>query len=48
MDLLKVSRELKELDAMEKRIRQTVNPSKVLLKQIEERREELLHPKEQK
>lgn len=48
MDASAINRKLKELDALEKRLRQTVNPSMVLLKQIAEERQALLNPKEQK
>lgn len=46
MDASAINRKLKELDALEKRLRQTVNPSTVLLKQIENERQALLNPKE--
>lgn len=48
MEAAAINRKLKELDALEKRLRQTVNPSQVLLLQIKKEREELLNPKEQK
>lgn len=44
MDAAAINRKLKEIDALEKRIRQTVNPSQVLLRQIEEERKQLLNP----
>lgn len=48
MDLTAANRKLKELDALEKRVRQSVNPSKILLRQIDEQRSEILNPKEPK
>lgn len=48
MDASAVLRRVKELDALEKRLRQTVNPSQVLLKQIHEERNALLNPQEKK
>lgn len=45
MDAVSINRKVKELDALEKRIRQTVNPSSVLLAQIKKERDELLNPK---
>lgn len=46
MDAVSINRKLKELDALEKRLRQTVNPSKILLEQIAKEKQELLNPKE--
>lgn len=40
-----VLRDLKALDELEKRVRQVVNPSKILLEQIAKQRDELLNPK---
>lgn len=40
-----IQRKLKDLDALEERVKQTVNPSAVLLAQIRKEREELLNPK---
>lgn len=48
LDASAINRKLKELDALEKRLRQTVNPSAVLLKQIADERAALLNPKESK
>lgn len=48
MDAVKLKRELDTLDALEKRIKQTVKPSQVLLREIEKKRHELLNPVEQK
>lgn len=48
MDASTINRKLKELDALEKRLRQTVNPSQVLLKQVQEERHALLNPQEKK
>lgn len=48
MDASAIMRKVKELDALEKRLRQTVNPSQVLLKQIQEERNNLLNPQEKK
>lgn len=48
MDASAINRKLKELDALEKRLRQTVNPSQVLLKQIDDERKALLNPQEKK
>lgn len=39
-----VLRELKSLDELEKRCRQMVHPSVVLLREIDKRREALLNP----
>lgn len=41
-----IDRELKALDSLEKRVKQTVNPSQVLLREIQKKRDELLNPKE--
>lgn len=46
MDASSINRKLKELDALEKRVRQSVNPSQILLANIKREREELLNPKE--
>nr|AVQ10156.1 hypothetical protein [Gokushovirinae environmental samples] len=48
MDASTINRKLKELDALEKRLRQSVNPSQVLLKQIDDERKALLNPQEKK
>lgn len=48
MDASAINRKLKELDALEKRLRQTVNPSQILLKQVQEERNALLNPQEKK
>lgn len=48
MDASKVIRQLKDLDTLEKRIKQTVNPSKILLQQIAAKRNELLGSEEKK
>lgn len=45
MDASGINRKLKDLDELEKRVRQTVSPSQLLLKQIAEERENLLNPK---
>lgn len=47
MEASAIMRKLKELDALEKRLRLTVNPSKILLDQINAERHALLNPKEQ-
>lgn len=46
MEAASINRKLKEIDALEKRLRQTVNPSQVLLKQLAQERDALLNPKE--
>lgn len=40
------TRRLKNLDALEIRVKQTVNPSKILLAEIHKQRHELLNPPE--
>lgn len=47
MNVVKLERELKALDSLERRVRQTVNPSQHLLREIEKRRVELMQPKEE-
>lgn len=42
MDAMKIMRELNALDALEKRINQTVNPSQILLEQIRIKRQNLI------
>lgn len=44
MEAAGINRKLKELDSLEKRLKQQVNPSQILLKQIQEERAALLNP----
>lgn len=44
MNVVKLERELKALDSLERRVRAQVNPSQVLLREIEKRRAELMGP----
>ena len=48
MDAAKLKRELDSLDQLEKRVRATVKPSEILLREIAKKRDELLNPKEVK
>lgn len=47
MDVMKLKRELDALDALERRMRNLVSPSEVLLKEITRKRDELLYPEKQ-
>lgn len=42
----RLKRELEDLDKLEQRVKQTVAPSQVLLREIEKKRHELLNPSE--
>lgn len=45
MNLQAIRRKLDDLAKLEARVKQTVNPSAILLKEIQKQRDELLNPK---
>lgn len=47
MNLVKIDREIKALEALRTRVTQTVNPSQVLLREIDKKLHELLNPKDE-